>query len=143
MAQQTKKAAPAKANPKPSEQKEQPAVITLQAKIQKLIDNPDSRVKAIASVNIGNEFAIHGIKIIESDKGMFVSMPNEKWTDNSGKTQYKDTFHAITAGARATLAGTVMTAYEQKLAEVQSQSEAPAEEAETSDDELPEPSQKM
>ena len=141
MAQQQKEPASAKESTKPSEQKKQPAVIALKAKIQKLVDNPESRVKAIASVNIGNEFAIHGIKIIESDKGMFISMPNEKWTDNSGKTQYKDTFHAVTAEARKALVDTVMTAYDQKLAEDQSQAETPAEEA--ADDELPDPAQEM
>lgn len=141
MAQQQKKSASAKENTKPSEQKEQPAVIALKAKIQKLIDNPDSRIKAIASVNIGGEYAIHGIKIIDSDKGRFVSMPNEKWTDASGKTQYKDTFHAVTAEARKALVDTIMTAYDQKLAENQSQAEAPVEEA--ADDELPDPSQRM
>ena len=147
MAQQTKKAAPAKAAPKPAEQQEQesrPAVIALTARVQKLFDNPDSKVKAIVGVNIGGEFAIHGIKVIDSDKGRFVSMPNEKWTDGDGKTKYTDTFHAISKEARENLVNTVMAAYEQKLAETQEQSGAPpAEEAEASDDELPDPAQKL
>ena len=145
MAQQTKKAAPAKAAPKPAEQPEQesrPAVIPLVARVQKLFDNPDSKVKAIVGVNIGGEYAIHGIKVIDSEKGRFVSMPNDKWTDSEGKIKYTDTFHAVSKEARDKLIGTVMAAYEQKLAEVQSQSNAPAEETEAADDELPNPARK-
>lgn len=146
MAQQQKKPASAKAAQKVAEQPEQesrPAVIALVAKVQKLIDNPDSKVKAIVGVNIGNEYAIHGIKVIDSEKGRFVSMPSEKWTDSDGKTKYTDTFHAVSKEARSKLIDTVIEAYEQKLAEVQSQSDTPTEEAEASDDELPDPAQKM
>jgi len=84
--------------------------IKLNAKIQKLVDNLDGKVKAIASVSIGGAFAIHGIKIIDSEKGKFVAMPNEKWTDADGQTKYKDTFHAITTEARTDLVNTVMAA---------------------------------
>ena len=99
------------------------AKIGLKAKIQKLINNPDSKVKAFASVTIGDEYAIHGIKVIDSDKGLFVSMPSEKWTDAEGNTKYNDTFRATTAASRTNLIDTVMDAYEQALSEVQEQDE--------------------
>lgn len=140
---QTKKATPAPATAPKKEQESRPAVIALKAKIQKLVDNPESRIKAIASVNIGGEYAIHGIKVIDSEKGRFISMPNEKWTDQGGNTKYKDTFYAITAEARTNLANTVMAAYEQALAESQEQSGTPAEESEASADEAPDPAQKL
>lgn len=140
---QSKKAAPKPATAPKEEQESRPAVIALKAKIQKLVDNPESRIKAIASVNIGNEFAIHGIKVIDSEKGRFVSMPNDKWTDGNGNTKYKDTFHAITAEARTNLANTVMAAYEQAIVESKEQSGTPAEESEASADETPDPAQKM
>lgn len=118
--------------------------IKLNARIQKLVDNPDGKVKAIASVSIGGAFAIHGIKIIDSEKGKFVAMPNEKWTDADGQTKYKDTFHAITAEARTDLVNTVMAAYEQKLRESETQGGKPSEDAGTaSDEENPEPDQEM
>ena len=47
----------------------------IQARIDRLIDYGDSHVKAYASANIGGAFAIHGIKVIESAKGLFVAMP--------------------------------------------------------------------
>jgi len=118
--------------------------IKLNARIQKLVDNPDGKVKAIASVSIGGAFAIHGIKVIDSEKGRFVAMPNEKWTDADGQTKYKDTFHAITAEARTDLVNTVMTAYEQKLRESETQDKRSSEDAETaSDEENPEPDQEL
>ena len=111
--------------------------IKLNARIQKLVDNPDGKVKAIASVSIGGAFAIHGIKVIDSEKGKFVAMPNEKWTDADGTTKYKDIFHAITADARQQLIDTVITAYEQKLKEDETQGEA------QTDPELPDTEQSM
>mgnify|MGYP000999256213 CR=1 FL=1 len=118
--------------------------IKLNARIQKLVDNPDGKVKAIASVSIGGAFAIHGIKVIDSEKGKFVAMPNEKWTDVDGQTKYKDTFHAITAEARTDLVNTVMVAYDQKLRESKTQGKKPSEDVETaSDEENPEPDQEL
>ena len=118
--------------------------IKLNAKIQKLVDNPDGKVKAIASVSIGGAFTIHGIKIIDSEKGKFVAMPNEKWTDADDQTKYKDIFHAITTEARTDLVNTVMVAYDQKLRESETQGKKPSEDAETaSDEENPKPDQEL
>ncbi len=47
----------------------------ISARIDKLYNYEDSNLKAVASVNIGGAFAVHGIRIIESQKGMFVAMP--------------------------------------------------------------------
>lgn len=41
-----------------------------------------NRMKAIASITIDDVFVIHDIKVIESDKGLFIAMPskkNSKW----------------------------------------------------------------
>ena len=86
----------------------------ISAKIDRLVDYEGSKTKAFASVNIGNAFAIHGIKIIEGEKGLFVSMPQRKDGED-----YKDVFHPITAEAREELNKQIMDAYEQKLEEEQ------------------------
>ena len=62
----------------------------------------DFKTKAFASATIGGAFAVHGIRIIESDKGRFISMPQDSYKKN-GETKYNDTFHAITAEARNAL----------------------------------------
>lgn len=43
------------------------------------MDYENSKVKAIASVNIGGAFAIHGLRVIDSQKGLFVQMPQNSF----------------------------------------------------------------
>lgn len=93
----------------------------VEARIDRLLDG-DFKTKAFASATIGGAFAIHGIRVIESDKGRFISMPQESYKKN-GETKYSDTFHAITADARTALVDAVNSAYEQKLQAQQEQQE--------------------
>ena len=104
---------------KPKQQEKKPESKKMQtpkinARIDSLVDYEGSKTKAFASVNIGDAFAIHGIKIIEGEKGLFVSMPQRKDGED-----YKDLFHPITAEAREELNKQIMDAYEQKLEEEQ------------------------
>ena len=92
------------------------------ARIDRLVDYENSKVKAIASVNIGGAFAIHGLRVIDSQKGLFVQMPQNSF-QKDGKTEYSDIFHPVTAEARNELFGKVLEAYEQKLDEVESENE--------------------
>ena len=91
----------------------------VEARIDRLVDG-DFKTKAYASATIGGAFAGHGIRIVESDKGRFISMPQNSYKKN-GETKYSDTFHAITAEARNALVEAVNDAYEQKLQEQQEQ----------------------
>ena len=91
----------------------------VEARIDRLVDG-DFKTKAYVSATIAGAFAVHGIRIIESDKGRFVSMPQESYQKH-GQTKYNDTFHAITAEARTARVEAVNTAYEQKLREQQEQ----------------------
>ena len=102
--------------------KKQNAVPSLYARIDRLVDYEDSKIKAIASVNIGRSFAIHGIKVMDSENGLFVAMPSEKYEKN-GVTEYNETFHPITAKARTELNNKVLEAYEQRLSEEQDEDE--------------------
>ena len=86
------------------------------------MDYENSKVKAIASVNIGGAFAIHGLRVIDSQKGLFVQMPQNSF-QKDGKTEYSDIFHPVTAEARSELNNKVLEAYEQKLDEVESENE--------------------
>lgn len=85
------------------------------ARIDRLVDG-DFKTRAYASATIGGAFAVHGIRVIESEKGRFVAMPQESY-QKKGETKYNDTFHAITANARTALVDAVNEAYEQKLQE--------------------------
>lgn len=67
-------------------------------------------LKAYATVTLDNAFAVHGIKVLEGDKGLWVSMPATK----SKKTgEFKDIFHPISPEAREGLINSVITKYEE------------------------------
>ena len=89
--------------------------------------NDVGKIRAFVSANIGGAFAIHGIKVVDSDKGMFVAMPQSKFKTADAETKYLDEFHAITAEARNKLNKAVLAAYEQAVQQTEDavQSESP------------------
>ena len=86
---------------------------TISARIDKLSDS--GKTRAFASVVIGGAFAIHGIRVVDSDQGAFVAMPQDTFKTKNGEVKYQDRFHPVTAEARSALVNAVMDAYEQKL----------------------------
>ena len=96
----------------------------VEARIDRMVDG-DFKTKAYASATIGGAFAVHGIRVIESDKGRFISMPQESYK-KTRQTKNNHPYHAITAEAGTALVVAVNDAYEQKLQEQQEQkSDAP------------------
>ena len=67
----------------------------------------DTRLKALVSVTIDHDLAVHDIKVIEGPERLFVAMPSRK-DDNS---VFRDICHPITPQARATLERAILTAY--------------------------------
>lgn len=84
--------------------------MTIEAKVQKTFDS--GTVKAICDVTLDGAFAIHGVKLIESEKGRFVSMPAEKWKNSQGEIQHKDVAHPINAETRKAMFEAVEKAYD-------------------------------
>ena len=95
---------------------------SISVRIDRLVDYDKSKLKTIVSVNIGGAFAIHGLRVIDSQKGLFVQMPQNSF-QRDGKTEYSDIFHPITAEARSELNSKVLEAYEQEFTEAESESE--------------------
>ena len=98
---------------------------TIQARIDHVTGY--EKVKAFASANIGGAFAIHGLRVVDGEKGLFVAMPSTSF-QRDGKTEYQETFHPVSGEARKALNDAVIEAYEQKLAEEQTEDEALNEE---------------
>ena len=98
---------------------------TIQARIDHVTGY--EKVKAFASANIGGAFAIHGLRVVDGEKGLFVAMPSTSF-QRDGKTEYQETFHPVSGEARKALNDAVLEAYEQKLAEEQTEEEALDEE---------------
>ena len=55
----------------------------IRVKIHKVFENKGA-MKAVASVTIGEEFAVHGVKLIETENSRFAAMPNEIRKDKEG-----------------------------------------------------------
>ena len=51
----------------------------------------EGKMKAVVSITIDNEFAVHDIKIIEGEKGVFIAMPSRK----NAEVEYRDVAHPI------------------------------------------------
>ena len=83
--------APTMEKPKPTEQAKNASIQAdtdahalpeITVRIDKLFCDEDKKLKAFASANIG-PFAVHGIRVFENDKGMFINMPL-----NPGRKRY-------------------------------------------------------
>ena len=82
----TKKNTTAKAAPKSQEQH----TPRISVRIDKMLDSAASSTRAFASANIAGAYAIHGIRVVDSQKGLFVSMPQNSYTTENGETRYSD-----------------------------------------------------
>lgn len=63
--------------------------------------------KAIGSVTVGNAFVVHGVRVVNSEKGFFVAMPQRKDGD-----RYRDVAHPVTTEMRALVASAVLEEYQ-------------------------------
>lgn len=77
------------------------------------------KLKAYADVTFEECFVIHGLKVIDGQKGMFVAMPSRKMPDG----EYKDITHPITPELRKDITDSVIAKYK----EVMSQESTPIE----------------
>jgi len=73
----------------------------------------DSKMRAVASITIDDEFVVHDIKIIDGDKGMFIAMPSRK----TGDAEYRDIAHPINSQVRDNMQKIILDAYNKMLDE--------------------------
>ena len=71
------------------------------------VEKEESRMKGRASVLIDDCFAVHDIRIIEGDNGLFIAMPSRK-TATGG---YRDIAHPINQEARKMFEEQILEAY--------------------------------
>lgn len=69
----------------------------------------EGRVKALASITIDDSFAIHDIKVVESNGRTFVAMPSKRNTNG----EFKDIAHPINNETRAKLEEIVFEKYKE------------------------------
>ena len=73
----------------------------------------DSKMKAIVSITIDDEFVVHDIKVIEGEKGLFIAMPSKKANDG----EYRDIAHPINSDTRDRIQTIILESYERALLE--------------------------
>ena len=73
----------------------------------------ESKMKAVVSITIDDEFVIHDIKVVEGEKGLFIAMPSRKAADG----EYRDIAHPINSQTRNSIQEIVLAAYEIALLE--------------------------
>ncbi len=73
----------------------------------------EGKMKAIVSITLDNEFAVHDIKVIEGEKGLFIAMPSRKAADGD----YRDIAHPINQTTRERIQSLILAEYEKALLE--------------------------
>ncbi len=71
------------------------------------IEKEGSRMKGIASILLDDSFAVHDIRIIEGDNGLFIAMPSRK----NAAGGYRDIAHPINQEVRAMFEEAILDAY--------------------------------
>lgn len=90
---------------------QEPQPMDIEVKIHSISTSGSTLAKA--SVTLGGCFAVRGIKIMNSEKGPFVSMPG--YRSSSG---YRDTCFPCTPEFHKHFQQTVLNAYRQELAQI-------------------------
>lgn len=70
-------------------------------------------MKAVVSITLDDQIAIHDVKIIHARDHFFIVMPSRKNPDNT----YRDIVHPINSEFRSALESAVLSAYEKAVAE--------------------------
>ena len=79
----------------------------------RIVKKDDNKLKAVASLTIDECFAIHDIKIIEGNQGLFIAMPSRKTPDGT----FKDIVHPLNTETREKIRDLILAEYEKALQE--------------------------
>ena len=88
-------------------------------KVRKLMH--EGRLRAVVSVTIGDELAIHDIKVIEGPQRLFVAMPSRREVGGV----FRDIAHPITPAARRQLEDAILAVYRRERAEADLMQQVP------------------
>lgn len=71
----------------------------------------EGRMRALVSITLDNEFAVHDIKVIEGPERLFAAMPSRRDEDGA----YRDIVHPIGHEARQKIEDAVLAAYHEAV----------------------------
>lgn len=87
-------------------------------RVRKICD--DDKMKAIVSITIDNEFAVHDIKIIDGNNGLFIAMPSRRLE----KGEYRDIAHPLNSETREKVRDAIFKEYDRVITERDDESES-------------------
>ena len=67
----------------------------------------EDKMKAIVSITMDGEFAVHDIKLIDGANGLFIAMPSKKL----GKGEFRDIAHPLSSTTREKIKTAVFAEY--------------------------------
>ena len=67
----------------------------------------EDKMKAIVSITMDGEFAVHYIKLIDGANGLFIAMPSKKL----GKGEFRDIAHPLSSTTREKIKTAVFAEY--------------------------------
>lgn len=86
--------------------------MNVKIEIKKVL-NGDKPTKAYANVVIDDGIVIHGVGVVETDKGRFMSMPTKTRKTEKGEEITRPVWHPISSSARKEIEEALFKAYEQ------------------------------
>lgn len=84
-------------------------------RVRKITKEKEGKVRAVVSITLDNEFAVHDIKVIEGDQGYFIAMPSRRTVEG----EYRDSAHPINTAMREKVQTAVLKAYEEALTQAE------------------------
>ena len=98
--------------PSGAEQPAQPTPLDVNVKITP--SNKEGNLLAFANVTLGGCFAVTGIRVMDSEKGVFVAMPDRK----NSKGEYHDVCFPTTSEMRQVLHTAVLGEYQKVMEQI-------------------------
>lgn len=87
--------------------------MNIKVKIKKLLKG-DKPTKAFADVVIDDAIVIHGVGVVENEKGRFMTMPFTTWKNEQGEEITRPICHPISSSARREIESILFAAYEEE-----------------------------
>lgn len=72
----------------------------------KVLANKDSKIKGFVTITFDNQIVVHGIKVLEGEKGLFLGFPSKKKDD-----KYVDIIHPISEDVRKSITDIVIAKF--------------------------------
>jgi len=85
----------------------------------RIVKKDDNKLKAVASLTIDDCFAVHDIKVIDGNQGLFIAMPSRKTPEGN----FKDIVHPLNTETREAIRDLILAEYQKVLAESEKEAE--------------------